>query len=777
MATKALKILKFGGTSMGSAEAMQQVISIVRKPQRDARVAAVVVSAMSGVTDSLIKIARLAAAQDNSYKQLLAELEKRHLRTVHALVRRKRRAEAEKTVKALLGYLKEIVTGIWLVRELSPGALDYIMSYGERLSAHILTHAMRDKGIAVEYLNARTVVKTDANFGEAAASIFGAALDVQRIEIWTDVSGVYTADPRKVPEARPIAVMSYREAVEMSYFGAKVIHPPTMRPAELKRIPIVIKNTFEPAAPGTIIGPKSERNGAIAKGISSVGGIAMFQVEGVGMLHTKGAAGRIFAALARVRVGVLLITQASSQNSISFAVYERHVERARAAIEEEFAAERARNLIAIGLERDLSIIAVVGEGMHHMPGVAARVFSTLGKNGVNIVAIAQGSSELNISVVVSKADETRALRAIHTSFFFPALKPINIFLVGAGLIGSTLLRQIANQREYLRNAYGFAIKIAGIGNSKGMLFVDEGIDPANWKNAMTRSRSRMSLKKFVEMVTASSLPSKVFVDCTASDEVARTYADLLRHHVSVVTPNKRANSGPYAYYQELAELSKRPGVSFLYETNACAALPIISMIDDLVLSGDRIRRIEGVLSGTMSYIFNAFAKSKSFSESVAEAKKLGFTEPDPRQDLNGMDVARKILILARKSGYPLELKDVKLESLLSPAAARAKSVDEFFKRLQKEDATWERRKRAAEKKGQRLRYIATLEKGKVRVGVRAVALPHPFFELEGSDNIVTIATDRYYAESPLLIQGPGAGGEVTAAGVFADILRVARDAA
>ena len=823
MATKALKILKFGGTSMGSAEAMQQVISIVRKPQRDARVAAVVVSAMSGVTDSLIKIARLAATQDNSYKQLLAELEKRHLRTVHALVRRKRRAEAEKTVKALLGYLKEIVTGIWLVRELSPGALDYIMSYGERLSAHILTHAMRDKGIAVEYLNARTVVKTDANFGEAAvdfaatnraikrhfashrklqivtgfigstadnktttlgrggsdytASIFGAALDVQRIEIWTDVSGVYTADPRKVPEARPIAVMSYREAVEMSYFGAKVIHPPTMRPAELKRIPIVIKNTFEPAAPGTIIGPKSERNGAIAKGISSVGGIAMFQVEGVGMLHTKGAAGRIFAALARVRVGVLLITQASSQNSISFAVYERHVERARAAIEEEFAAERARNLIAIGLERDLSIIAVVGEGMHHMPGVAARVFSTLGKNGVNIVAIAQGSSELNISVVVSKADETRALRAIHTSFFFPALKPINIFLVGAGLIGSTLLRQIANQREYLRNAYGFAIKIAGIGNSKGMLFVDEGIDPANWKNAMTRSRSRMSLKKFVEMVTASSLPSKVFVDCTASDEVARTYADLLRHHVSVVTPNKRANSGPYAYYQELAELSKRPGVSFLYETNACAALPIISMIDDLVLSGDRIRRIEGVLSGTMSYIFNAFAKSKSFSESVAEAKKLGFTEPDPRQDLNGMDVARKILILARKSGYPLELKDVKLESLLSPAAARAKSVDEFFKRLQKEDATWERRKRAAEKKGQRLRYIATLEKGKVRVGVRAVALPHPFFELEGSDNIVTIATDRYSAESPLLIQGPGAGGEVTAAGVFADILRVARDAA
>ncbi len=811
---------------MGSAEAMRQVIAIVRKPQKDARVAAVVVSAMSGVTDQLIKIANLAAAKDFSYKTFLDQLEERHLETIRQLVGRKNQKKSLAGIRTLFGYLGEVITGVSLLRELSPGALDYILSYGERLSAHVLTEAMLDRGISCEYLNARHLITTDDNFGEAAvdfavtdrairnhfkkhtklqiatgfiastadkktttlgrggsdysASIFGAALGASVIEIWTDVSGVYTADPRKVKDALPIKSMTYHEAVEMSYFGAKVIHPPTMRPAELKKIPILIKNTFEPSAPGTIIGTTTEQNGHLAKGISSVSGIAMLQVQGAGMLRTKGASGRLFAALARARVNVILITQASSQNAISFAVNERDVARARDAIDSEFAAERASKLIEeVGITRDLSIVAVVGERMRHIPGVSGRIFSTLGKNGVNVVAIAQGSSELNVSVVIARADEARALSAIHTGFFFPNTKPINIFLIGAGLIGSTLLAQIARQREHLRKEYGFAIKIAGIANSDKMFITESGIDldaRGGWRGALAKSRVKTDVKKFVQAIKDADLPGKVFVDCTASDAVAGMYADLLAAHISVVTPNKRANSGSYEYFKKLEELSKQPGVSFLYETNACAALPIISMLDDLNLSGDKVKKIEGVLSGTLSYIFNQFTGERKFSDALLEAQRLGYTEPDPREDLKGMDVARKILILARKCGLALELSDVKVESLLSPAAARAKTVEKFFEQLKKEDAIWEKKKRAAEKQHKHLRYIATLEKGKVTVGVRAISLPHPFFELSGSDNIVAITSERY-SKTPLLIQGPGAGAEVTAAGVFADILRVARDAA
>ena len=808
---------------MGSAEAMNQVIAIVRKPRRDARIAAVVVSAMSGVTDELIKTVHAAALADGSHKPLLKHIERRHLAAVAQLVGRKNRKKAVASVRALLEHLKEVVTGVSLIRQFSPGALDYVMSYGERLSAHVLCDALNDRGVLCEYLNARSVVITDENFGEAAvdlartnrairarfkahpklqivtgfigasadkktttlgrggsdytASIFGAALGAKVIEIWTDVSGVMTADPRKVEDAKAIAEMTYQEAVEMSYFGAKVIHPPTMRPAQEKGIPIAIKNTFAPEAPGTMIARAARKTDDLVRGISSFGGIAMVQVQGGGMLRTRGASGRLFGALARARVNVLLITQASSQNSISFAVREKDVARAREAIEEEFAAERSARLIDdIGVTRGLSIIAIVGEGMRHRAGISARLFGTLGRNGVNIVAIAQGSSELNISVVVAASDETKALNAVHTGFFFPETKPIHLFLLGTGLIGSTLLSQVSRQRAVLKREQGFDIRLAGIGNSERMLFDRGDIAPEKWKERLARSKTRKNLAAFIETMKPPPLPRRVFVDCTASEEVARAYAEILAAHISVVTPNKRANSGPYSYFKKLAELAKEPGVSFLYETNACAALPIISMIDDLILSGDRITKIEGILSGTMSYIFNQFAAAKTFSESVAEAKRLGYTEPDPRDDLGGMDVARKILILARKAGFPLEFSDVKVQSLLTPKAARAKTVAGFFRELEIEDAAWERRKRAAEKRGERLRYIATLEKGKASVRIRAVALPHPFYEMSGSDNIVTISTDRY-SKTPLLIQGPGAGGEVTAAGVFADILRAARDAA
>ena len=823
MAAKSVKVLKFGGTSMGSAEAMKRVIAIVKRPQKDARIAAVVVSAMNGVTDSLVKIATLASQKDLSYKKLLAELERRHIETVKRLVSRNSRARALAEVSDLLKHLESAVLGVSLVRELSPGALDYIMSHGERLSAHILAEVLNDRGVKCEYLNARTIIATDNNFGSAAvdfratgraiqkhfkthkrlqivtgfigstvdnktttlgrggsdysAAIIGAALGARAIEIWTDVSGVYTADPRKVKDALPIRSMTYNEAVEMSYFGAKVIHPPTMRPAQEKNILILIKNTFAPADPGTVIANEDMRDGTLAKGISSSDDVVMLQVEGIEMRGYPAAAGRIFGALSRAGVNVLLITQASSQHSISFAVVPKDAERAKEAIDREFAAERRARLIDdVQVQRALSIIAVVGESMHHRSGISGRLFGTLGKNGVNIVAIAQGSSELNISVVVAKSDETKALNVIHAAFFFPETKTIHVFLVGTGLIGSTFLSQIAQQRKILKEEHGFDIRIAGIGNSHKMAFDPTGIAPETWKRVLTHSKTKMNLRKFIETMKRTDVPARVFVDCTASEEVAQSYAEILSARISVVTPNKRANSGPYAYFKKLGELAREPGVSFLYETNACAALPIISMLDDLTLSGDKILKIEGILSGTMSSIFNQFAGGRSFSESVAEAKRLGYTEPDPREDLNGMDVARKILILVRKSGYPLELSNIEVESLLSKKARAARSIKAFFETLKKEDAVYERKKHAAQRQGKRIRYVATFENGKASVGLRAFPQIHPFYELSASDNIVLVKTKRY-SKTPLLIQGPGAGGDVTAAGVFADILRVARDAA
>ena len=832
---KNIKVLKFGGTSMGSAVAMRKVISIIKQSRAASAKAssstkasagqagvprAVVVSAMSGVTDHLIKIATLSAAKDRSYKKLFAELEARHIRTVKALIGPRHRAQALLQVKTLLSYLHDVVRSVYLVGELSPGALDHIMSYGERLSARMLAEALSDRGVPSEYLNARNVVVTDDNFGEAAvdftatnrnirnyfrkhpklqvvtgfigatpdkntttlgrggsdysAAIFGAALSARVIEIWTDVSGVMTADPRKVTDTLPIASMTYQEAVEMSYFGAKVIHPPTMRPAEEKGIPLLIKNTFVPAAPGTIIGKKATSNGALAKGISSVSCVTMLRVEGSGMLRMRGASGRLFSALSRARVNAIIITQASSQNSISFGVAAKDTDRACRAIDEEFREEHKERLIdETVVARDLSIVAVVGEGMQHRIGTAGRLFHTLARNGINVVAIAQGSSELNISVVIAKGDEEKALNALHTAFFFPEEKIVNIFLVGTGLIGSTLLAQIARQRAYLEREHNFSIRVVGIANAHRMSFEEKGIEPDQWEKTLAASKTKVSLPKFIEMMKRGSFTGKVFVDCTRSDEVAKAYADILASNISIVTPNKKANSGSYAYYKELQGLVQKKGAKFLYETNAGAALPIIGTLKDLLLSGDKILKIEGVLSGTLGYVFNAFVGDRKFSEVVRKVRELGFSETDPRADLDGTDAARKILILARECGIPLELADVRVESFVSPASARAKSAEAFFDRLKKEDAFFEKKKRAAEKSGKRLRYIATLERGRATVKLRAVAPTHPFYDLSGSDNIVAFTTARY-KHTPLVVKGPGAGAEVTAAGVFADILRTAR---
>ncbi|OGG53273.1 bifunctional aspartate kinase/homoserine dehydrogenase I [Candidatus Kaiserbacteria bacterium RIFCSPLOWO2_12_FULL_53_8] len=838
---KGVKVLKFGGTSMGSVGSIRQVIAIIKKPSREARTAAVVVSAMSGVTDQLIDIARRAAAKDHSYKKLIRNIEKRHIVAIEKLVGKRRREEALANVRILIDSLEGVAHGIFLVRELSAGALDYIMSYGERLSAHLLTDALNDRGIKAEYLNARNIITTDENFGKAAvdfkttnrsvrayfrkhprlqvvtgfiastagkatttlgrggsdysASIVGAALNAHAIEIWTDVSGVMTADPRKVKDALPVASMSYLEAAEISYFGAKVIHPPTMRPAMERTIPIYIKNTFQPEAAGTVVGKRSVSETQI-KGITSINDVAVIQVEGNGMVNVRGASGRLFGSLARANVNVVMITQASSQHSISLAVSRADSERARDVIEEEFVIERHAHLVdPVRIEHDLSILAIVGEGMKERRGIAGRFFQTLARNGVNIVAIAQGSSELNISVVVQKNDAVKALNAVHAAFFAPERKVLNIFLVGTGVVGGALLNQMTQLEASLEREHGFVVRLVGLANGKLMAFDEEGIPPSGWKKSLDASQMRMNIRDFIETMKRMEMPNSVFVDCTASESVATEYLEILKGGISIVTPSKCANSGSYQRYSALKAAAAKYGVKFLYETNVGAGLPVLSTLRDLLLSGDRVRKIEAVLSGTLNYIFDDFfASSKGgsssggqdgsaspgkgvrrFSDIVQDARAKGFTEPDPRNDLSGLDVARKILILAREMGYPLELKDVKVESLLTDRARKAKSVEKFFEVLRKDDGWYEKKKRTASNRGKVLRYVAIFNKGRATVSLQAVDSSHPFYALYGNDNVIAFFTDRYKA-SPLIVQGPGAGADVTAAGVFADILRTAVNA-
>jgi len=804
---------------MGSTEAIRRVIPIVRKQQHDARIAAVVVSAMSGVTDQLIDIATRAAAKDDSYKKLIRDIEKRHIKVATDLISERGRAEAISNIKALIDSLEGLARGVYLVSELSLGALDYVMSYGERLSAHLLTDALLDRGVRVEYLNARNIITTDETFGEAlvnfpqtnktirayfrkhpklqivtgfiastprkatttlgrggsdySASILGAALKARSIEIWTDVSGVMTADPRKVKDALPIATMSYLEAAEMSYFGAKVLHPPTMRPAMENNIPIHIKNTFAPDAPGTIVSKKTEVLETHIKGITSVNNIAVIQVEGSGLSSVRGASGRLFGSLARAKVNVILITQASSQHSISLVVTTSEAERAREAIEEEFVLELQSRLInPVIITPNLSILSIVGEGMKNRRGIAGRFFQTIGQNGINIVAIAQGASELNISIVIKKEDSIKALNAVHAAFFSPEQVIINVFMVGTGIVGAALLKQIARQAEALEREHGYVVRLIALADEKRMVFDDNGgMQVEDWQKHLKTSKTKMNIRTFIEQMKAMDLPNSVFVDCTTSEEIAARYIDVFRAGVSIATPNKSANAGSYERYLALKAAASKYGVKYMYETNVGAGLPVLGTLKDLLLSGDRVRKIEAVLSGTLSHVFDNFKGTRSFSDVVLEARKLGLTEHDPRSDLSGQDVARKILILARDMGLPLKLKDVKVQNLLSERARKAPTVEKFFEQLKKEDHVYETKKRAAEKSGKVLRYVATLNKGKASVSLQAVDALHPFYVLYGNDNVVAFFTDRYQ-KSPLVIQGPGAGAEVTAAGLFADILRI-----
>ena len=813
-------ILKFGGSSVGSSDKIINVINIIVKSIEKNKKIAVVFSAFQGITDELITVSELASTGNNKYNELFKNIEKRHLSAAKELISIKRQSNILANIKLHLNELEDVIHGVYLVKELSPRTLDFILSFGERLSAYIISSALIDKGISCEFLDSRELVRTDNNFGNAkvdfeittkqikeyfkthsklqvitgfigttinnetttlgrggsdyTAAIFGAALDVSEIQIWTDVDGVMTADPRKVKNAFSLPHITYEEAMELSHFGAKVIHPPTIQPAFSKKIPILIKNTFNPDFIGTVISNKANSNKFTIKGLSSIDNISIIRVQGSGMIGVSGIAKRIFSALAEVKINVILISQASSEHSLCIAVLPQYAQLAKQSLKEEFKIEIFENLVNEPIiENNVSIVAVVGENMRNAPGISGKVFQALGRNGINIVAIAQGSSELNISTVISKAHESKALNALHDSLFLSKEKSVNIFLVGTGLIGGTLLNQINNQINYLSKEFGLEFKVIGLANSRKMLINSEGIEVKNWKDELNSKGSHTDLEKYIENMRTLNLSNCVFIDCTASKAVVEKYPEIFASNISIVTPNKIANSISFDFYQNLKQLVLKHNVKFLYETNVGAGLPIIGTLKDLVSSGDEIQKIEGILSGTLSFIFNTFSKDKPFSEVVKLAKEKGYTEPDPREDLSGMDVARKLLILAREAGLSLELKDIKIEKILPPEVEKAKSVNDFFELLKKHDNEFECIREKAAAKGNLFRYIASLENGNAKISMQEVNTDHPFYFLSGIDNVIAFTT-KYNQERPVVVKGPGAGAEVTASGVFADIIRAAR---
>ncbi len=819
-----MKVLKFGGSSVKMPERIKGIIDILKGYYTKGERFAVVFSAFGGATDTLIAMSESAAAGDENYQTLFQEFCDRHRNAIGDLLTGPIKAQAFAEADRNFQALENLLHGVFLVREASLRTLDYVLSFGERSSATIIAHAMQEAGIQASFLDARRVIKTDDRFGNArvnfdatyplvreyfsqnpeiqivtgfagstedgltttlgrggsdyTAAILASALDAAVIEIWTDVDGVLTADPRKVKKAFTIPTLTYAEAMELSHFGAKVIYPPTLQPALKKKIPLYIKNTFNPGFEGTRITGSHDPLGHAVTGISSISSISLLTLQGGGMFGVPGIAGRLFGSLAAAGISVILITQGSSEYSITFALPPELTEQAVYHVEEEFGYEMEKGMVEpVRVENNLSVVAIIGENMRYRPGISGRLFQALGKNGVNVVAIAQGSSELNISVVVSDADEAKAMNALHEAFFLSDTKELHLYMVGVGLIGSTLISQIKAQAEFLKLKRGLEIKIVGLANSKKMLFDKEGIDLENWQEQLNEeSTEAIDLAAFVQRMKDLNLPSTIFVDNTANEKVTHFYESILESSISISTPNKIATSSSFLQYQRLKNIAGRRGVQFVYETNVGAGLPVISTLNDLLNSGDRIIKIEGVLSGSMSFIFNNLSKSTTFSNIVRVAKERGFTEPDPREDISGSDIRRKILILARETGLEMESADVKIESILPRAAEEAECMETFFAELEKTDAHFEKLRFEAEKKGKVLRMIATLEKrsngaSKASIGLKSVDATHPFYSLSGSDNMIVFTTGRY-KEPPLVVRGPGAGAEVTAAGVFAEIIKI-----
>ena len=810
-----MKIIKFGGSSVANSSTIQKVFDIIRDKLKSHEIA-VVFSAFGGVTENLFSIAELAKKGDQTYRVLLQTLEERHMNLVRELIPVHQQSMVMTYVKVRFNELEDLFHGIFLIKESSPRTMDYVVSFGERLSTFILAEALQGQGIKSQFVDAREIIRTNGRFGQAkvdfevtnaliqkffkehdgmkvvtgfvastekgetttlgrsgsdyTSAILAAALQAEDLEIWTDVSGVLTADPKLVYTAFTIPQLSYNEAMELSHFGAKVIFPATMQPAMRRNIPIFIKNTFEPNNPGTLING-DENKQSLIKGISSISNISMVTVEGAGLMETIGASSRVFKALAEAKVNILLISQASSEHSICLAIKSDESIGAKEAIEAEFHYEiKSGEMNEVKVQHDLATIAVVGENMKHNPGASGRMFRALGRNNINVAAIAQGSSELNISAVISHQDLQKALNALHEAFFLSENKVLHVFLIGTGLIGKTLLGMIHRRQEKLHKASELDIQVHGLANSRFMSFHEDGFDLAN-PYELSEADAKMDLEKFVKQMEEMNFSNSVLVDCTASQSVADAYERILQAKVAIVTPNKKANSSSLEIYKKLKGLAKKRGVKFLYETNVAAGLPVISTLQDLMLSGDNVIRIEAVLSGSMNYIFSELESGTPFSEVVKQAKLKGYTEPDPRDDLSGMDVARKILILGREAEQELEFDAIEVQSMVPEDCQDAKSVNEFFEKLKGHDKEFAELLAKAKEKGERLRFMATLENGKAKVGLNSLPESHPFSSLKGSDNMILLTTERYH-DFPMIIRGPGAGADVTAAGVFADVIRI-----
>lgn len=810
---------KFGGTSVANAERYKAVSQIILSQREPEARTAIIVSAMSGVTDSLIKLVHLAARQDTAYLEKLGHLEERHLSSTKDLSFAPARAEAIKqSFAADFRDIKEVLRGVWVARSYSEPILEFISGYGEIWSAQLLHATLETQKVSATWLDARRVlvVETDErvvnvdwelsrknlndwlaeqpydfivitgyiastheglyttlkrNGSDFSASIFGALLEASAITIWTDVDGVLSADPRLVPDAHVIRELSYQEASELAYFGAKVLHPRTMAPAIAKRIPIWIKNTFAPDSPGTKITLTSTTSQS-AKGFATIEEMALINVEGTGMIGVPGFAHRLFGALREVDVSVVMISQASSEHSICFAVPGAQARVAKDTIEEAFFAEMHHGQIqSVDVTTDCCILAMVGDGMIEQPGIAGSFFTALGQAAVNVRAIAQGSSERNISAVINQQEATRALRAAHSAFYLSP-QTLSIGVIGTGLIGGTFLNQLSRQLHWLRTERGIDLRVRAIMNSSRMLIHDRHLDLDYWKDGLTGSGSSSNLDDFVNHVQASHLPHAVIIDATASSEVPRHYTDWLSRGINVITPNKKGNTGSFGYYRQLRDVARQSGKYYLYETTVGAGLPVLHTLRDLIETGDEVLEIEGVLSGTLSYIFNSFDGQEAFSQIVRIAQSKGYTEPDPRDDLSGTDMARKLVILGRELGLSLELEDVQVENLV-PDNLQSCAVGDFLNGLSEYDDSWDNRLKAAAGKDEVLRYIGKIDvNGKASVELRTYPVKHVLANLSGSDNLVSFRTKRYNAQ-PMIVRGPGAGPEVTAAGVFADLLRLA----
>jgi bifunctional aspartokinase / homoserine dehydrogenase 1 len=813
-----MQVLKFGGTSVANAGNINKAIQIIRvAAQKDKTI--VVISALGGITDTLLHCGTMAAAGNETYKEKLESAEQLHLETVKQLIPVTQQSSLLSLVKKLCNEIEDVCNGIFLLGELSPRTIDRILSYGELISSQIVSEGLRTAGINNTWKDSRELIITDSTFTHAVvdfkisnelihdyfsrsgeqvfvvpgfvaadpngitttlgrggsdytAAIIAAASGAELVEIWTDVSGMMTADPRLVPNAKIIPQISYQEAMELSHFGAKVIYPPTIQPLMNAGIPFFIKNTFSSGDQGTLVKNETVRNGTNIRGISSINNVALLSLEGSGMVGIPGFSRRLFEALSEERINVIFITQGSSEHSICVGIEEAVAGKAKKAIDKAFAYEiRIGSVEPLNVEKNLSIVALVGDNMKSHPGVSGKMFGALGRNGVNVRAIAQGSSERNISAVIAIADVKKAINVLHEEFFESSYKQLNLFIVGTGNVGSKLLSQLHQQKKYLQQELRLQIKVIGLGNSKKMLFDDAGINLSKWKDVLQEGEE-MDLTQFIQKMQSRNLRNTVFSDVTASEAVANCYDQLFLKSISVVACNKIASSSSYEYYKRLKDLAREFNSLFLLETNVGAGLPVIGTLNDLLRSGDKVTRIEAVLSGTLNFVFNNYKGERSFAEVVKQAQDEGYTEPDPRLDLSGKDVMRKILILAREAGEELEMDDIKNRSFM-PESCMQGDVANFYKEMLIHESHFKKIYNEAASAGKKLKFVAKYENGKANVGLQHIDPQQDLYHLYGKDNVVLFYTNRY-VEQPLVVKGAGAGAEVTASGVFADIIRTVR---